>query len=72
MVILLCPLCWTNCFLYANLTVLDWDDTSFDFEFGGEVVEVPIEGVGEGSTESDSSETGLDSDEWELEEGDEE
>lgn len=46
--------------------------TSLDFEFGGQVVEVPVEGVGHDSTETDSAETGLLSDQGELEEGHEE
>lgn len=46
--------------------------TSLHFELGGQVVQVPVERKGENSTQSHSPETGLDPDEWELQEGNEE
>lgn len=45
--------------------------TSLDFEFGGEVMQIPIEWVGNGSAETDSPESRLLSDEGELQEGQE-
>ena len=44
-VTLLLPLCWTNCFLYANFTLNSNKITSFDFQFGGQTVHVPVKGV---------------------------
>ena len=60
-------LCVEQLVFYKRIwLVINLKSTSFDFKFSGKVVKVPIKWIGKSSTETDSSETWLDPNNWEL------